>query len=80
MTQQYDNTDRGALFKNDRKTSDNQPDYKGSINVGGTDMWLSAWIKEGKSGQKFMSLSVTPKDPAPQQEASPAPQSDDIPF
>jgi hypothetical protein len=58
---EYDNTDRGALFKNDRKETDNHPDYNGSINVGGTDYWLSAWIKEGKSG-KFMSLSVKPKE------------------
>lgn len=61
MTREYDNTDRGVLFKNDRKEQDNHPDYKGSINVGGTEFWLSAWIREGQNG-KFMSLSVKPKD------------------
>lgn len=79
---QYDDTNRGALFKNDRKQSENHPDYRGSINVGGTDMWISAWLKTSKNGQKFMSLSVSPKEdqaPAPQQ-AAPAPSSDDIPF
>ena len=58
---QYDNTDRGVLFKNTRKEKDSHPDYNGSINVGGTEMWLSAWIKQGKNGP-FMSLSVKPKD------------------
>jgi hypothetical protein len=29
--------------------------------VGGQDYWLSAWIKEGKSG-KFMGLAVSPKE------------------
>lgn len=58
---QYDNTNRGALFKNDRKESDNHPDYTGKLNVGGVDYWLSAWIKEGKSG-KFMSLSIKEQD------------------
>lgn len=61
MNQQYDNTDRGALFKNDRKEKDAHPDYRGSVNVGGQEYWLSAWIKDGRSG-KFMSLSVQPKE------------------
>jgi uncharacterized protein (DUF736 family) len=62
---QYDNTNRGALFKNDDKESDNHPDYKGSINVAGKEFYLSAWIKESKAGKKYMSLSVQPKDERP---------------
>ena len=52
----------GVLFKNDKKETVNHPDYKGNITVGGQDYWLSAWIKEGKSG-KFMGLAVSPKEP-----------------
>jgi hypothetical protein len=58
---QYDNTNRGVLFKND-KEKDTQPDYKGSININGQEFWLSSWIKVSNAGSKFMSLSVTPKD------------------
>jgi hypothetical protein len=59
---EYDNTNRGALFKNDRKDKDSQPDYKGSLNVAGTDLWISAWLNTSKDGKKYMSLSVTPKE------------------
>jgi uncharacterized protein (DUF736 family) len=59
---EYDNNNRGSLFKNDRKDDSKFPDYKGSINVDGTDYWLSAWIKVSKDGNKFMSLSVKNKN------------------
>lgn len=52
----------GVLFRNDKKDNDRAPEYKGNITVGGQDYWLSAWIKEGKSG-KFMGLAVSPKEP-----------------
>jgi len=54
----------GVLFKNDKKEQEKHPDYKGSIMVDGNEYWLSAWIKEGKSG-KFMGLAVSPKDAQP---------------
>ena len=66
---EYDNTNRGVLFKNDRKDSEKHPDYKGNVNVNGVEFWLSAWIKESAKG-KFMSLSIQPKDAQPQQSIS----------
>ena len=58
---EFDDTNRGILFENDRKRGDRDPDYKGSINVDGTDYWLSGWEKETKRGPA-LSLSVQPKD------------------
>ena len=80
----YDNTNRGALFKNDKKEKDTHPDYKGSINVDGKEFWLSSWIKESKSGTKFMSLSISPKDEQyerkQEKSSSIEDMDDDIPF
>jgi uncharacterized protein (DUF736 family) len=58
----YDNTNSGALFKNEDKREERHPDYKGSLNVGGVDYWLSSWLKTSKAGAKYMSISVTPKN------------------
>ena len=78
----------GVLFKNDKKEQEKHPDYKGSIMVDGNEYWLSAWIKEGKSG-KFMGLAVSPKDAQPPAGKVPYGQggttkegrdSEDIPF
>jgi len=54
----------GVLFKNDKKENEKHPDYKGNIMVDGQEYWLSAWIKEGKTG-KFMGLAVSPRDAQP---------------
>jgi hypothetical protein len=91
----YDNTNRGVLGKNKRKEQDSHPDWTGSLNVKGEDFWLNGWLKaNGQTGEKFLSLSVKPKDGQRQVESPLAPASqggrapgkapidldDDIPF
>lgn len=61
MSQEYDNTNRFTLFRNDRKEKDTHPDYTGTINVDGVEFYLSAWLKEGRKG-KFFSGSIKRKD------------------
>lgn len=79
----FDNTNRGALFVNDKKESENHPDWNGKIDVEGTEYWVSAWKKKSKSGDPYMSLSIKPKEqrqarrPAPTRQAPPADDFDD---
>jgi len=54
----YDNSNKGVLFKNDKKETDKHPDYQGSININGTEHFLSAWINKSKAGNSYMSLSI----------------------
>lgn len=80
----WDNTNSGSLFKNDRKKGKNSPDYTGSCEPccphcgENAEFWLSAWIKTSKKGSKFMSLALTAKD-APE-ESTDSEEFDDIPF
>jgi len=74
----------GALFKADpAKKAENpkRPDYEGNAEVDGMGYWISAWIKEGKSG-KFMSLAFKLKEEtrAPRNGPPPNQDADDIPF
>ena len=57
----FDNTNRGSLFKNDKKLEEKHPDMNGSINIEGTEYWISGWKKTSKAGSGFISLSVRPK-------------------
>lgn len=56
---EYDNTNRGVLFKNERKEKDTDADYTGSYtNVNGEDHWLNAWLAKDKNGNTYMRLST----------------------
>ena len=62
MAQEYDNTNGGALFPNDRKEKDTHPDFRGNINVDGNEYWIKGWKKISKSGMKFLSVALNPKE------------------
>ncbi len=87
MTQQFDPTNRGSLFKNDKKTEEKHPDLNGSINIEGVDYWISGWSKVSKGNQKYISLSVRQKQEQTRQVAQPTRKAkaedfgnDDIPW
>ena len=75
---------RGSAWKNDNRTSEGSPHWKGSMQIGGADYWLSVWYNppEGNKPELTMSLQAKenqapqPAHPqigaAPQQFAAPA--------
>jgi hypothetical protein len=67
----------GNLFKNDLKDSGSQqPDYRGSIMLGGVVYEIAGWKKEGKKGT-FLSL----KGQLPREKDAKGPREGDrIPF
>lgn len=80
----YDNTNRGALFKNEgERKRENGPDYSGNLNVDGVEFFLDAWIKTAQTGRKFMSVSVKVKGKQAGQSHAPTSRrssQDDPPF
>jgi hypothetical protein len=85
----YDNRNRGVLFRvdDDDKKSDRSPDLRGSLDVEGTEYWLSGWRKVSKNGVNYLSLSIQAKNADTAQPKKPAgggarPQdfNDSIPF
>ena len=78
---EYDNTNRFALFPNDRKEKDSHPDMKGPININGVEYELAAWRKRTKKGEEMWSGSVKPKMAREHQGAPsnpPVPKRDDF--
>lgn len=79
---EYDNTNRGAIFRNTRKTTDKHPDMTGKINVDGKDYWVSGWTAYKRNdGEKYLQLSVTPvEEKAEAAKYNADNDMDDLPF
>lgn len=80
----FDNTNRGSIWKNDKKATDTHPDFTGTANVEGVEYWVSAWKrKEGANpNAPALTFSVKRKEEKPQVPQQPADFAfeDDIPF
>ena len=51
--------DYGSLWKNENKSKDNQPDYTGKINIGGSVMSLGAWKNTTDGGKTYLSIKLS---------------------
>lgn len=76
----YDNTNRGAIWKNDNKQSEKHPDFKGDLNINGVIYNVSAWKRKPDASPKapLLSFSVSKREMPDhvRQAAQPAPQPD----
>jgi hypothetical protein len=82
MAKEFDNRNRGALFKNEEKDGENDREYSGTLDIEGAEYWLSGWVRTSKNGHKYLSLSVKPKfEKQAAGEKARSPEFDDeIPF
>lgn len=55
----YDDTNKGVLFRESEKESEKHPDMTGKLNVEGKEYRLAGWTRESKNGKKFLSLAVS---------------------
>lgn len=67
--EQKDNTI--VIFKNDKKTAENQPDYKIKMMVDGKMKEASVWVREAASGIKYMSGPIQDPYVRPMESAEP---------
>jgi hypothetical protein len=50
---------QGSLFKNDKKTTDKHPGYKGKLMLpDGRVHYVSMWVKKTAAGEPWFSLSM----------------------
>jgi len=60
----YTKENRGAIWKSDKKESDNHPDFTGNLNIDGVEYHVSAWRRkeDAKPRSPALTLSVKRKD------------------
>lgn len=49
----------GSLFKNNNKTQEKHPSYKGKINIAGKVMDIALWQRQTSKGDVYLSVMVS---------------------
>ena len=58
-TMETKDLNKGVLFKNNNKKTDNHPDYTGKIVLSNNKQYyLNAWVNKSKSGTSYMSVTI----------------------
>jgi hypothetical protein len=86
---EYDNNNRGSIWKNEKKVTDKHPDFTGKATIVGVDYYVSAWKRGPNDNPKAPALrfSVTAVEDVAQREVQKARDivddgfvDDDLPF
>lgn len=87
----FDNKGRGSIWKNEKKLTDNHPDFTGTYtDEAGIEFWVSAWKRKPDAKEKAPALTFAMQlKQKPEATPNKAPQGqdnqdqefdDDIPF
>jgi hypothetical protein len=76
---------KGAIFKNENKSNDKHPDYRGKINWGGIEIEVSMWVNKSKEGKSYFSVSLQEpykkmENTSDKMRNAPLELDDDLPF
>jgi hypothetical protein len=56
---EYNNTNRGQIWKNEDRKSDTHPHFKGSMDIDGVEYWVSAWTRKPDANPKSPALTFS---------------------
>lgn len=55
----YDNTNKGVIFKNDQKGNDKAPMYRGKGNFEGKNFEMALWVKKDKNNNSYFTVAFS---------------------
>jgi len=70
----------GAIFKNNKKEKETQPDYRGKINVDGVEKEIALWVNTSKNGLQYFSASISEPYVVEEKHESKSEGFNDLPF
>ena len=56
---EYNNDNRGAIWRNEKKATDRHPDFTGKATIDGVDYYVSAWKRGPDDNPKAPALRFT---------------------
>lgn len=61
---EFDNTNRGQVWKNDKRETESHPHFKGSVDVEGAEYWVSMWkrAEDANPNAPLLKFSLTKKE------------------